>query len=477
MTGPKFLIILWKCWGIEEKPKQVNQIHCSWVYEASKPMRRVLEDLLERLNSDFKNLLKVEYDILWSQIKLFVQQNTKVGISIKYLQADEQLDSATAGTWLKEFVSKRLGTNASLQAGILNICFVVDAALILVGNSSSLFSRQLVFSARPSTALASKRKSFSAQASSSHQSRTLKSAFQISSVTSSRWSCEVSLTDYRFTCLTAKYQPSGDVKILRLDQLETIAIVEHWLEGEKLSKEKKHYKTGFIGHGFTKLGIYEYVVTQPFDDNMSFLAVREVLITKFKLLAQCDGIKQKFDEFIQDAGIEGVPYLFYGEIEPLSASGCRTIPYLSFLATLLLPCGHFDDPIQKFTGSDNLGPANDNLTQAIHAFLLFCDMQGIHDRKNIMCLIDPQAHITNPHDEFTIYWDGGANKIATWKEQHLLALPSDAGRAVDGLCKENWVCSILELSMIEMEDLNDKAGPGLPSTMAEKAKIGYVLNN
>ena len=28
-------------------------------------MKKVLEDLLERLNADFKNLFRVEYDILW----------------------------------------------------------------------------------------------------------------------------------------------------------------------------------------------------------------------------------------------------------------------------------------------------------------------------------------------------------------------------------------------------------------------------
>lgn len=113
---------------------------------------------------------------------------------------------------------------------------------------------------------------------------------------------------------------------------------------------------------------------------------------------------------------------FYGEIEALSASGRRTLPHLGFLATPLLPCGRFDDPVRKFTGSDNLGPADDNLTQAIHAFvhfawvysreqLLFCDMQGLptlfitsspdswhliitgtRNRKKVMCLIDPQAH-------------------------------------------------------------------------------------
>jgi hypothetical protein len=44
---------------------------------------------------------------------------------------------------------------------------------------------------------------------------------------------------------------------------------------------------------------------------MSFLAVREVLIAELKLLAQCDGIKQKFDEFIRDGDVERVPSTFF----------------------------------------------------------------------------------------------------------------------------------------------------------------------
>lgn len=48
----------------------------------------------------------------------------------------------------------------------------------------------------------------------------------------------------------------------------------------------------------------EYVITQPIDRNMSFSAVREVLIAEFKLLAQCAGIKEQFDKHIQDTGIK-----------------------------------------------------------------------------------------------------------------------------------------------------------------------------
>jgi len=110
---------------------------------------------------------------------------------------------------------------------------------------------------------------------------------------------------------------------------------------------------------------------------------------------------------------------FYGEIEPLSASGRRCLPHLGFLATPLLPCGRFNDPVQKFTGNDELGPAKNLMTQAVHAFvhfawiysykqLVFCDMQGLStfqcfgqflivilgtcDENKKMCLIDPQAH-------------------------------------------------------------------------------------
>jgi len=44
---------------------------------------------------------------------------------------------------------------------------------------------------------------------------------------------------------------------------------------------------------------------------MSFSSVREVLIAELKLLAQCDGIKQKFDEFVQEVGVDGIPGMFF----------------------------------------------------------------------------------------------------------------------------------------------------------------------
>ncbi|THU96675.1 hypothetical protein K435DRAFT_664020, partial [Dendrothele bispora CBS 962.96] len=78
--------------------------------------------------------------------------------------------------------------------------------------------------------------------------------------------------------------------------------------------------------------------------------------------------------------------------------------YTEFIATPLLPCGEANDPIQKYTGNENVGqPPNDRMTSLMHSFmhytyvmseksLLFCDIQGILDMSNVLCLIDPQVH-------------------------------------------------------------------------------------
>lgn len=113
-------------------------------------MKSVLEDLLERLNSEFKCRLGVERDLLWyfiptfnfatkviyfnfqrSQITLFVQETATTAVSIEYLRKDDQLQTATAASWLKEFITHRCGTKANLQAGIIVLRFVVDEAVVV----------------------------------------------------------------------------------------------------------------------------------------------------------------------------------------------------------------------------------------------------------------------------------------------------------------------------------------------------------
>ncbi|KAF8238077.1 hypothetical protein L208DRAFT_1375366 [Tricholoma matsutake] len=394
----------------------VNQIQFSRVYDSSMPMRKVLENLLEHLNANFKNLFQVEFDILWSQIKLFTHESATIAASIEYLRSPEAISSGTAGSWLKEFRTQRLCSKASLEAGILNI-YGKSAK-----PSTSLFSKRKcadsasdLGSKHPNARASAQAQNIlqdaghtflqpglpasvtqAAAASLIHLSlpqvnsarnsgaRTLKSAFH--PPPAFQWSRDVPVADYRFMRSTVQYQLNGEVKIMQVSEnLEVIAIAEDWLKGEEMwEKKEQHYKTGFISQGFTKCGIYarynnkEYVITQPFDEYMSLSDVRAVLMTELKLLAQCDGIKEKFDEFIKEDDVKGVPAFyfnfkdaFFGEIEPLSASGRRSLPHIGFLATPLLLCGCFDDPVKKFTGSDNLGPAKDSMTQAVHAFVHF----------------------------------------------------------------------------------------------------------
>jgi len=86
------------------------------------------------------------------------------------------------------------------------------------------------------------------------------------------------------------------------------------------------------------------------------------------------------------------PLSILGELVPSVSSQSQHLPYRHFLATPLLPCGEADPKIKKFTGNDQIGTAEDHMTQAIHAFahfsviysqknLLFCDLQGMSARQ------------------------------------------------------------------------------------------------
>jgi len=58
----------------------------------------------------------------------------------------------------------------------------------------------------------------------------------------------------------------------------------------------------------------------------------------------------------------------FGEILGSETSGGRIIPHRHFIATHLLPCGNVDGKVRKFTGSDEIGDAQDDITKAIHSF-------------------------------------------------------------------------------------------------------------
>ena len=95
---------------------------------------------------------------------------------------------------------------------------------------------------------------------------------------------------------------------------------------------------------------------------------------------------------------------FIGVLQSSPSSGGRCLPFPHFIATPLLPCGKVNKPIEKFSGNDDIGSEPDRpITEAVHAFahfsylyskgfLVFVDLQGMLDKKGIMCLIDPQVH-------------------------------------------------------------------------------------
>lgn len=197
-----------------------------------------------------------------------------------------------------------------------------------------------------------------------------------------------------------------------------------------------------------------------------------------------------------------------GDIIGGELPGQASLPYSSFIATPLLPCGEADGGIEKFTGNDEIGPVDNIMTMAIHAFahftmvftkeyMVFCDLQGMCtsnycelyesdepsagtlDKSRVMCLIDPQAHtytVFNPiidralmgeippsrkaAKEDRVYWDlGPANGIEKFKKQHLL------------VCSNNVFCNKLDLRETIVEPPSPEEPP--PS----KHSVGYLIHN
>jgi hypothetical protein len=65
---------------------------------------------------------------------------------------------------------------------------------------------------------------------------------------------------YSFTRLNAKYHEDGTVTMTKSNVVEQIEIAADYLTGQKMFVDKDpiagYMKTGYIGRGFTKRGIY-----------------------------------------------------------------------------------------------------------------------------------------------------------------------------------------------------------------------------
>lgn len=84
--------------------------------------------------------------------------------------------------------------------------------------------------------------------------KVLRSAFLAPTVKRSR---NPPTIEYSFNRTSVNFDDKGRAKFIVSDNVEYISIASDWLEGEELFKLKQPYdKTGFIGRGFTKRGIY-----------------------------------------------------------------------------------------------------------------------------------------------------------------------------------------------------------------------------
>ncbi|KAF9523979.1 hypothetical protein CPB83DRAFT_774637 [Crepidotus variabilis] len=122
-------------------------------------------------------------------------------------------------------------------------------------------------------------------------------------------------------------------------------------------------------------------------------SAKGALYAEYALLKVASVFKTKFDNYAEESGVTTMPafkFNFEGSILGCliaSAGGGRSLPYYHFIATPLLPCGQYDSPVKKYTGNGEVGPANNDMTKAIHAFahfsaiysqkmIVFCDLQG-----------------------------------------------------------------------------------------------------
>jgi hypothetical protein len=83
----------------------------------------------------------------------------------------------------------------------------------------------------------------------------LKSAFR-PPTKQPKWMRDPEMVQYSFTYSTAEFSSNGNVIFTSMEP-EKIEIARDWAKGEKLYDQGEvHEATGFIGKGYTKLGIY-----------------------------------------------------------------------------------------------------------------------------------------------------------------------------------------------------------------------------
>ncbi|EFI28277.1 atypical/Alpha protein kinase [Coprinopsis cinerea okayama7 len=266
------------------------------------------------------------------------------------------------------------------------------------------------------------------------------------------------LVEVTFLRVTASTENGADIS---WSQASTLEKTETILVSKNL--EANSTNPGFIGKGTSKYAYYgrmatstgwkEYAVAVLQDQQLSPHNARLLLRAEYVLMCKGQYFKQAFDQLAQDLNVKIPNFCFdfkeaiFGSLIPKPDTQAH-LPHHWFLATPLLRCGPFDPPFRKFTGNDEMGPPEDAITAAVHAFahfsyvysggdLVFCDLQGGRDSSGRVCLVDPQCHTLSKAKDSPVYWDGGPSKIKIVIDKHLQD------------CSQNQYCNALGLKFLQ----------------------------
>ncbi|CAK5279100.1 unnamed protein product [Mycena citricolor] len=275
--------------------------------------------------------------------------------------------------------------------------------------------------------------------------------------------------------------------------LGTILVMADWKRGSQLEQigDKDYLKTGFLGRGSSKHGIYaringkEYSLNQSFHEDGAMTEVdnRNILMDELRNTQRGYLLLQQFHELLAEKKVRAPRFAFnhegslIGELLPLEdASRLQDkLPFSNFLATPYLPVGTAEAKIEKFTGGWDCGsPPNDRLTAIIHAFthwmivytgkqFVLTDLQGMYDEHNVMKLMDPQSHSSEIDRDKRPFWDLGPTAVEHVLDHHLES------------CDSNDFCVRLGLKTIEyggeQEAKEDTGGRGraLSVTLSPRA--------
>ncbi|KAG6836605.1 hypothetical protein H0H93_006155 [Arthromyces matolae] len=432
----KGITVIAVLWIYDEKQKLVEVrpgVHVRRTFEKAESTKSCLDDLLVRAKGDYHKSHPEADELTWENVDLLADGS---GANNDYSSLSHFDRNRPISDMFNEFRTQKLTTEANLKSfsikirfAILNTDLEADSYASAYQSAVTKISKTLkrpradTTSSVPQSATKkpSARPLTPHHAAAGHlQPVVLKSAFKPRNsamppppLPASRWSRNPPMQQYTFTRTTVTILDNGEAILTHSEDPEVIELSTDWLDGEAASKENKSFDhTGYIGCGFTKRAIYarkEYVFTQNFDNQTSEDEVKRCLAGEYELLALCHWFKEKFDAHAAMQNSKTIPKFYFnyngsllGTLQSL-ASGSRHVPFFNFIATPLLPCGPVDPRVRKFTGNDNFGDANDDLTKAIHAFVhfafiysqntfLFCDLQGTLDAQRVMCLFDPQAH-------------------------------------------------------------------------------------